>query len=383
MPHKNSRKPLRVALAAGGTGGHIMPALALSEALGNIGHPVEIEFICGNRPIELKIYSDAGIKPRIFPVGAVTKGGIGKRTLQGAGMGVGFVKSMVGMRRYDIVVGMGGYITAPVLSAARVARVPIVLHDSNAILGKVNRMFAAKADAIACGMPLADIPERIDPAHIHEVGTPVRMSIAKGNRQEAAKEMYFNPDTFTLFVNGGSQGSRVINNLMAGTLGSLSAAWTRPHPLQVIWSTGPDHIQNVRQALKEQPNLKGQFWIAPTIERMDQAYAGADLVICRAGGSTIAEILLCGLPSILFPLPIASDDHQRYNAIILRRRQAAIVLEEEETEPRELAQQILSLANDPGRLQAMSKAAQRLACPGAARDLARLIIDTALGEKAG
>ncbi|HUT24776.1 MAG TPA: UDP-N-acetylglucosamine--N-acetylmuramyl-(pentapeptide) pyrophosphoryl-undecaprenol N-acetylglucosamine transferase [Sumerlaeia bacterium] len=374
---RSSRESFRVAVAAGGTGGHIMPALALAEALQNIGHPVETDFICGNRPVEREIYAQAGVSPRIFPVGAITAKGAIPRTWQAVGLGYSFVRSLLMMRRYDVVVGMGGYITGPVLSAALMCRVPIVLHDSNTVLGRVNRIMAPKAKVIACGMPLIDAPKEVDPARIVETGTPVRLSISKGDRVEAAAAMYLQPGAFTLFICGGSQGAGKPNALAAEAIGRLAHLWPRSRPLQVIWATGPRNVETVRAALQNQP-IRGQLFIAPTIERMDHAYAMADLVISRAGGSTLAEIMMCGLPSILFPLPHAVGRHQHHNARVLERHSAAVILDEIKISGDDLARQIMGLALNPERLAAMGASARRLACPDAARDLARIVVETAI-----
>jgi len=281
-----------------------------------------------------------------------------------------------------VLVGMGGYIAAPAATAAAIWRIPIVLHDSNSVLGRVNRILAPKAAVIASGLPLVNFPEGVDPAKIAEVGTPVRLSIPRGDREEAARETYLRTDAFTLFIYGGSLGAVGLNDLMAETVGHICAQWPEDAPpFQVIWEAGPDNLTQVRNALEDK-HLKGQFWIAPSIERMDHAYALADLVIGRAGGSFLAELLLCGLPSILFPLPTAADQHQHHNAAVLKRRRAAIVREQDETDPRQLADEILTLVREPQRLAALAEVAEDLACPSAARDLARLVVETATGESA-
>lgn len=372
-------EPLRVAIAAGGTGGHIMPAIALAQALSNIGRPVRTDFLCGNRPIELDTYAVAGIKPRVFPVGSLTTGPAWKRACQRVGLAYSFLRSLLMIRRYDVVVGMGGYISGPVLTAAWIGRVPIVLHESNTVLGRVNRLMAKRAKIVACGMPLFERPEEIPPDRFVEIGTPARLNIARGNPDEAAMEMYLRRDCFTLLVTGGSQGAQALNELVAKTLGLLSALWHGEKDLQVIWSTGPDNLPKVRAALENQP-LKGHIYLAPTIEKMELAYALTDLVVGRAGAASLSEILLCGLPSILIPLPNAVGDHQRLNSVVLVRNKAAVLLDERETSPEQLAGEILSFATDAERRNAMSQAAHRLACPDAGRDLARIVVDAALGN---
>lgn len=372
----SNSSPLRVALVAAGTGGHIMPALALADALGNIGRQVEVEYICGNRPVELELYRHAGIEPRVFPVGSMSGAGGLAKAGRALGLGYSFAKSLSMMRRYDVAVGMGGYLSGPVLSAAALCRVPVVLHDSNTILGRANELMAKRAQAIACGLPLVEKPQGVPDERLHLVGTPVRLSVLRGDRAAAAGEMYFDPEGFTLLITGGSQGARGLNSLMARTLGCLNEMWPEPRRMQVVWSAGSGNLEAVRAEMEEN-GVQGQTYLAPSIERMDWAYAMADLVISRAGGSTLAEILACAKPSLLVPLPTSKNDHQRHNAEHLEKGQAALIFNEENTDPRRMAAEIASLVREPLRLTAMSEAARRLARPDAARDLAHLVIEAA------
>lgn len=372
-------KPLRVAIAAGGTGGHIMPALALAEALGNIGHPVTMEFFCGNRPVELRIYAEAGVTPVVLPVGSMMVSGFWRRTLLFARLATAFLRALWRMRRCGVAVGMGGYVAAPVLAAAWLLRRPIVLHDSNTVLGKVNRFMASRARFVAYGLPLVSPPEGVRAGRVVETGTPVRLAITRGNRDEAAASMYLQTHAFTIFINGGSQGARGLNNLMAQALGRLGSLWTLDLPLQIIWSTGADKVQEVREALQKE-SLKGQFWITPSVERMEHAYALADLVVSRAGGSSLAEILQCGKPAILFPLPHAAEQHQRHNAAVLNHHGAALVFDEETVAPELVAREIFDLAETPETLEGMARAARELGRPSASRDLARLVVEAGTGK---
>jgi UDP-N-acetylglucosamine--N-acetylmuramyl-(pentapeptide) pyrophosphoryl-undecaprenol N-acetylglucosamine transferase len=370
---------LRVAIAAGGTGGHIMPALALAEALGNIGHPVKMEFFCGNRPVERRIYAEAGVTPVVLPVASVMVRGFWRRAMLYARLATSFLIALWHMRRGGVAVSMGGYVAAPVLAAAWILRRPIVLHDSNTILGKVHRVMAKRARFIACGLPLVAAPEGVRPARVVETGTPVRLAITRGNRDEAAASMYLKTHAFTIFINGGSLGASGLNHLMAQAMGRLSHLWTLDFPLQVIWSTGADKVQEVREALQKE-ELKGQFWITPSVERMEHAYALADLVIGRAGGSSLAEILQCGKPAILFPLPHGAEQHQHHNAAVLNHHGAALVFDEETVAPELVAREIFDLAETPETLKGMAKAARELGRPSASRDVARLVVEAGTGK---
>lgn len=371
-----SQKPMRVAIAAGGTGGHIMPALALAKTLNTARFPLTVDFLCGNRPVEKRIYQAAGMYPRVFPVGSIQHKSLFVRAWRYLILFWSFLISLLQIGKYDVVVGMGGYVTLPVIFAAWVRRVPIVLHEQNTVLGKVNRLLAKKSWKVACGMPLHQPPTNGTANHYVQTGTPVRPAIHKGNKQEAVQAMYLQEECFTLLINGGSLGSKALNTLMVRTLGCLSGIWPEDRCLQVIWSTGQPHFETVRAALNEE-HLKCQIYVAPHIDRMDLAYSLTDLVISRAGGSTLAELEACGLPALLFPLPSAADKHQFYNAKVLEEKGAALTYDEREITPEKLAQKIVSLGASPVHLSAMSQAAKRLSNPEASKDLARLVVKAA------
>ena len=369
-PKKNE---IRIALAAGGTGGHIMPALATADALRHLDHPARVDFFCGNRPGERRIYAAAGVEPCVLPLGPMTAGGPVRRIRQLFTLISGLFQAVRLIGRYDAVAGMGGYVAGPVLMAAWLRGVPFVVHDSNTILGRVNRWMGRRAKAIACGLPLAKTPPKIDPRKVIQLGTPVRPVIGRCHREEAARAMGVRSDAFTLFLNGGSLGgSRTYAAVLIGALPILRQRWNDPRPLQVIWATGPTNLENIRAAMAEK-NFTENLHLFPTIEHMEHPYALADLIIGRAGGSSIAEILNCGLPSILFPLPISAERHQYYNADVLARTGAAIVCADDKTTSEELAGIIADLSVNPDRLRNMAEAAHRLAHPDAARDLALLI----------
>jgi UDP-N-acetylglucosamine--N-acetylmuramyl-(pentapeptide) pyrophosphoryl-undecaprenol N-acetylglucosamine transferase len=235
------------------------------------------------------------------------------------------------------------------------------------------------ARVVACGLPLVKVPAKIDAGRIREIGTPVRPEIGRCSRGEAAQALGMRADAFTVFLNGGSQGgSRVYANTLVEALKLLGRRWQGARPLQVVWATGPGNLESIRSALEK--DFAGGMRLEAMIQRMDQAYALADVVIGRAGASTLAEILNCGLPSILFPLPISAERHQYYNAEVLERAGAALTGEDGETSPEELAAMIEGLAREPEQLAAMARAARGLAHPNAAEDLARIVLEVARGR---
>lgn len=370
---------MRVALVAGGTGGHIIPAIALGQALGNIGCPVQVTYVCGKRDVELDIYARHNIEPEVLPVGSMLARGLWQKIWKYGALGCAFLKSLWLVGKMDAVVGMGGYVSAPFLLAASIRRRPIILHEQNTILGRVNRWMAKRAYRIACGMPLKNRPAQVDAERFAAVGNPVRLELARGLKSEAAPFFYMQEEGFTILVCGGSLGAPGLNSLVAEALGLLSEQWSSPHPLQVIWSTGKSDFDSTRERLRRE-EIRGRVWMAPHIERMRDAFAMADIVIGRAGASFLAECLLCGKPSILVPYPAAMENHQLHNASVLQRHDAAIILEESDASAADLAEAVMDLAGNGEKRKAMSRAAKELACPDAARDMALLVMDTILKE---
>lgn len=375
----NSEKTIRIAIAAGGTGGHIMPALALAQALAQISDDIQVDFFCGNRPVELQIYQAAGAKPKVLPLGSMAAKDPFHRLLQIVAFGYGFMKSLIAIGRYDVVIGMGGYVAGPLLTAAWLRGKSIILHDSNTVLGRVNRWMAGKAAFLVCGMPLVNTPADIEPRRILQLGTPVREGIECGSREEAARAFGLNPDGFTILISGGSQGARAMNDLMLQALRRLDAHWGDEIPMQVIWTTGAANHDAVEKALAARP-MRTRVHAAPTIERTDLCFAMADLFVGRSGASTLAEVTLCGVPSFLLPLPTSMENHQFHNANVLKKHGAALVFDERETDPDELAKEIARIAKDKTVRMGMSQAARKLACPDAARELAAVIVEVAKGN---
>ena len=275
----------------------------------------------------------------------------------------------------DVVVGMGGYVSVPVAVAALRARVPLVLHEQNAVPGLANRVLARPARTVGLAFVEATrlLPRR---ARTVVTGNPVREPIhaVTTDRETLAKEAYselrLDPAKRTIVMFGGSQGALHVNRAAVDAvrrLGDLDA--------QILLLAGPAHADRVSAELGGDTAVSVRVF--PFLERMELAYAIADLAVCRAGATTCAELSVCGVPSVLVPYPYATARHQDANARALERAGAAIVVLDDELEGAGLASRIRALLDDPTRLAEMSRRARAWSKPEAADALARAVVASA------
>lgn len=276
--------------------------------------------------------------------------------------------------RPDIVVGFGGYASVPLSAAAVFLRVPYVLHEANAVAGLANRLLGRGAEAIAISFPEAS-SFFSDRKKVVMTGMPVRLSILKGTREEAARFLGLDPEIKTVLIFGGSLGARTINQATLDALPFLSSS----RPLQIIHLTGMIDFDSIQARVKTLGDLGKQlvYRCFPYFERMNLAYAVSDLVVSRAGASTLAEIMTRGIPAILIPYPHATAAHQEKNARSLERRGAVEVILNQELNGKRLAQEVDALIWNPARLSEMKKNLSQIRQPDAAKQLARLILNIA------
>ncbi|HUE79293.1 MAG TPA: undecaprenyldiphospho-muramoylpentapeptide beta-N-acetylglucosaminyltransferase [Sphingomicrobium sp.] len=350
-------------LAAGGTGGHMVPAHALAAELQSRGHGVML--ITDERGARVPGLF-AKVPVHVLPAGRLGGGPLGwLKALRSVVAGRGEARGLYRNHRPDAVVGFGGYPAFPALLAASSMAIPSLLHEQNAVLGRVNRLLAGDAAAIAAGF---DGVERLKPRHKAKtvtVGNPVRAAVAK------LGEMPFPPfdevAPLKILVTGGSQGATVLGTVVPDGLALLQPSLRRR--LQIIQQCRADDIERVRARYGE---LGIPAELMTYIEDMPDKLAEAHLVIGRAGASTIAELTAAGRPAILIPYPSATDDHQTANAREMTRAGGARTIPQSQFTPQVLARQIEAMAADP---QALANAAARsltVGRPHAARDLADL-----------
>jgi UDP-N-acetylglucosamine--N-acetylmuramyl-(pentapeptide) pyrophosphoryl-undecaprenol N-acetylglucosamine transferase len=351
-------------LAAGGTGGHMVPAHALAAELKSRGHGVLL--ITDDRGARFPgLFKDVPV--HILPAGRLGGGPIG---MLKAGLSVlkgrGEAKRLYKEHRPDAVVGFGGYPAFPSLLAASSMRVPTVLHEQNAVLGRVNRLLAGEAEAIAIAYDQVDRLKSKYQGKSVVVGNPVREEVAKLG--ELPYPPFDEVAPLKILITGGSQGASVLSDVVPEGLGLLQASLR--HRLQVVQQCRPDDIEQVRNHYAA---LGIPAELMTYIEDMPDKLADAHLVIGRAGASTIAELTAAGRPAILIPFPSATDDHQTANAREMTRAGGARTIQQENFTPEVLARQIEAMAADPVALNNAAARALSVGRPHAARDLAVLV----------
>lgn len=351
-------------LAAGGTGGHMIPAHALASELRSRGHGVLL--ITDDRGARFPGLFD-GVPVHILPAGRLGGGPIGWLRAAGSVVkGRAQAKRLYRDHRPDAVVGFGGYPAFPALLAASAIGIPTVLHEQNAVIGRVNRLLAGEAEAIGVAYDEIDRLKRKYRSKTALVGNPVREEIAR------LGEMPFPPfddvAPLKILVTGGSQGASILSQIVPTGLGMLDPSLRRR--LQVVQQCRPDDIERVRKHYAE---LGIPAELMTYIEDMAGKLADAHLVIGRAGASTIAELTAAGRPAILIPFPAATDDHQTANAREMVRAGGARAIKQENFTPEVLARQIEALAMDPVALSNAASRALSVGRPHAARDLADLV----------
>ena len=355
---------MNIILAAGGTGGHMVPAHALAAELTSRGAGVAL--ITDDRGARIPgLFS--GVPVHILPAGRLGGGPLGWIKALGAVVrGRRQARALYREFRPDAVVGFGGYPAFPALLAASASNIPAILHEQNAVLGRVNRLLAGEAAAIATAYPEV---ERLKGAHRNKValvGNPVRSSVARLG--EAPLPPFDEVAPLKILITGGSQGASILGTVVPAGLGALAPSIR--HRLQVVQQCRPDDIEAVRKHYAE---LKIPAELMTYITDMPAKLAEAHLVIARAGASTIAELTAAGRPAILIPLPSATDDHQTANAREMARAGGARMIAQDDFTPEALASQVEALAEDPEALANAAARSLSVGRPYAASDLADLV----------
>ncbi len=367
---------MKFVIAAGGTGGHLFPGLAVGEVLLAHGHQVmllisekEIDALATQGRSEFRIEKLPGIGlPKLFSFAAL---GFVNRFRSGLARCLSLYRDF----NPDAVIGMGGFTsTAPIL-AGRFRKIPTFVHESNAIPGKANKVNARIARCVLLGFE--ECAKYFPGQRCEVTGTPVRKTLVERVAKQSAREAFHlvDPNRTTLLVMGGSQGARGINEAMIAALPHLGSAF-----LQVIHLTGPSEKAKLMEAYAAAgiPASVSAFH-----HRMEEAYSAADLVIARSGAASLTEISHFALPSILIPYPYAAEDHQTLNAAIFERAGAALLLPERETTGATLAAKLLDILNDSARRSEMSNQTATLAAKDAAERVAQIVLGRSLSSGNG
>ncbi len=360
-------KSMNVLLISGGSGGHLVPAMALADHLRAEDHCFlmstrrsvdQILSAEGGRMLE---WETVGLQP-LTPVWRWLSPAYAARQLQA----VRQVRSVIGRTQPDVVVGFGGYLSAVGVMAARGAGIPSVIHEQNFVPGRANRWLSRVADAVAVSFPETAryLPKR---TAVETTGNPLRLRSGALTAEQARAELGLDPARPVLLVMGGSQGSRTINRAAA-------AMWQRIPPgghdrLQLLHLAGSHGAAETEQLYRK---LGLQVKVLPFLHRMDLALAAATLAVSRAGATGIAEMTVMGLPSILIPYPHAAA-HQRANALWVRKIGGGVLLEERDLSPDRLRAEVERLLFDPDRLERMRRALRAHADTAAAQRLGDLV----------
>ncbi len=358
---------MRIMIMAGGTGGHVFPALAVAEALHAEG--AEIVWLGTRRGLEARVVPQAGIDMEWLTVAGLRHKGLRGWMLAPFNIGLALVQSLRVLLRCRpmVVLGMGGYATGPGGVMSWLLRVPLLIHEQNAVAGLTNRLLAHIATRVLSAFPNV-FATRL---HAVEVGNPVRAALTA--LPEPSSRLQGRGDALRLLVIGGSLGAQVLNEVVPQAVQAMDAA-VRP---QIWHQTGERHIDAARAAYDRAGISAAR--IVPFIDDMAEAYAWADIVVCRAGALTVAELAAAGVGAVLVPYPHAVDDHQTRNAAFLVEAGAAILVPQTELTPAALGQLLeqFAPAGQRQRLMDMACSARRLARPDAAQRIATMCLEAA------
>ena len=358
---------MRFLMSGGGTAGHIYPALAVAEELRKDGRD-DVLFVGTPDGLEAKVAGEAGVPFSPLAARGFDRSRPWTLITSSAIIAASTLRARRLLRRYrpDVVVGFGGYVSIPVGMAAALAGVPLVLHEQNSVPGLANRQLSRWAAAVA--VTYAESAQLLDhPDRAEATGNPVRGAVLAADRRRGREAFGVGDDELLLLVFGGSRGARHLNTALVATRDRLLAL---PR-LRVVHMAGRAEIATVSAALEAAGgDGDGRWMLVDYIDDMGSALAAADLVVARAGATSIAEITALGRPSVLVPYPFATDDHQTKNAVALSASKAAIVIPDSELETSRLGDTLVELLGDNETRVTMAAASRALGHPDAASRVA-------------
>lgn len=350
------KEELRVIVSGGGTGGHIFPAVSIANAIKSQHPEAEILFVGAEGRMEMQRVPAAGYPIKALPICGFDRKHLWKnvavlfKILKSRRLARRIIKDF----RPMAAVGVGGYASGPTLNIAEAMGIPTLIQEQNSYAGVTNKLLAKRADKICVAY---EGMERFFPKEkIILTGNPVRQGLleCKRSREEILQGFGFRPDRKTVLLMGGSLGARTLNESVMGNLSLIGESG-----VQFIWQTGGYYFPQLKERLK-QAGKPDNLFVTDFISRMDEAYAAADLVISRAGASSISELCLLGKPAILMPSPNVAEDHQTKNAMALVDKDAALCVTDAEAVDKLIALALATVA-DEGRLDRLSRNIKKLA----------------------
>lgn len=362
---------MRIVISGGGTGGHIFPAVSIANAIKELRPDTRFLFVGALGRMEMERVPQAGyeivglpVRGLIRPLWSPRNIGVMRDFMKSRRM----VKKILKDFRPMVAVGVGGYASAATLNAAHRMGIPCLIQEQNSYAGVTNKALASGADRICVAY---DGMERFFPADkIIKTGNPVRQELTRSNisREEACRSFNLSPDKKVIVIVGGSLGARTVNESVMQHIGMIREAQDK---VQFVWQTGKYYYQSIKEQLAGR--WPDNLVVTDFIADMAAAYKAADLVISRAGASSISEFCLIGKPVILVPSPNVAEDHQTKNALALSTRQAAILIKDNEAAAK-LLPTALETVNDEAKLKALSENVRKLALPDSAKIIAGEVI---------
>ncbi len=351
---------MRVLFASGGTGGHIYPGLAIARALKDKGN--KLLFVGTRRGLEKRILEEEN-----FPLSFIWVRPWLRRDWRGllsvlGQLFISLFQSLYILKKFrpHLVVATGAYLSAPVVMAASLLNIPAFLHEQNLVPGITNRFLSRLWGVKAIGVTYLESERYFPRAKVKLTGNPVRKEILEADRTRGRESLGLDPEKKVVLIFGGSGGARRINNAVLEALRILGSY----SELQIMHITGRERFGEVSQQL-ETLSPPQNYLVYPYLYNMAEALASSDLVVSRAGATTLAEIAARGLPAILIPYPYAAGNHQEYNARHLEKKGAAKVILDRDLTPDRLVKTVLEIVNDSFSLERMSGAAKALSQPAA------------------
>jgi UDP-N-acetylglucosamine--N-acetylmuramyl-(pentapeptide) pyrophosphoryl-undecaprenol N-acetylglucosamine transferase len=338
---------MRVIIAAGGTGGHIFPGIAIAREFKERDQSTAILFVGTARGLEAKIVPRAGFDLELIKVGALKGVSIFERTKSLGALPPSFVAARRILKRFkpDVVIGVGGYSSGPTLLMAALSRIPTMVVEPNAMPGFTNRVLARFVNAAA--LSFADAQKYFGARGV-VTGNPVRIDFARLAKKQRTEKLH-------VLIFGGSQGARAINNAVIGALPALVSKKDR---LSITHQTGEGDYETVRQRYADAGFDDAD--VRPFIHDMADQYARADVLICRSGATTVAEVAAAGKAAIFIPFPFATDDHQRKNAEVFVRVGAGRMILQQHLTAARLAEELNYLIENPTEIDRMEEASRGL-----------------------
>ncbi|MBI4688108.1 MAG: undecaprenyldiphospho-muramoylpentapeptide beta-N-acetylglucosaminyltransferase [Nitrospirae bacterium] len=368
---------MKIIIAGGGTGGHVFPGIAVAQELKRIYENINIVFVGTAQGIESRVVPKEGFDIRLINIEGIVGKGVLRRFRSALKIpaSLNSSRSIIKSIKPDLVFGVGGYSSGPVLLMAYLMGIPTMIHEQNSVPGLTNKILSKFVDIIAVTYQesLSFFPK----GRTYLTGNPVRQDIIKGNKTRGCEVFDLEKGLFTVFVFGGSLGASSINRAMSEALMYLGEFKDK---IQFIHQTGEKDLDDVREFYRSKGFMGA---VIPFAHNMADAYAAADLIISRAGATTLAEVTACGKAAILIPYPYAAARHQELNARKLWDMGAAQMILESELNGKTLSQLVIHLFENPDAVSEMERVSKTLGRPDAAQRIVELMKGLVKNKKGG